>query len=127
MGTDRVGACTGICCQRFPLGGGTHEELLKRLDCLEELEQGEGAKIRDMLIVIAPDQHVPYPTYSCKHWDPSTRLCTNYEDRPIMCSAYPYDGMCKHCGMVMPLGADEHYQTVYPAPMIEPPSAILEP
>ncbi len=29
--------------------------------------------------------------YTCTHWDEDTRLCGVYEQRPAMCSDYPYD------------------------------------
>jgi Fe-S-cluster containining protein len=35
-----------------------------------------------------------YPLYTCRHWDPQTKLCTVYDERPAMCRDYPYDGRC---------------------------------
>lgn len=28
--------------------------------------------------------------YSCRHFDPSTRTCTNYDNRPPVCRKYPW-------------------------------------
>lgn len=38
--------------------------------------------------------------YSCKNWDPKTKLCTIYDDRPAMCRDYPYQQGCNYqaCG-----------------------------
>jgi Fe-S-cluster containining protein len=33
--------------------------------------------------------------YTCRHFD--GRLCTAYNDRPAMCSEYPYDKGCHTC------------------------------
>lgn len=38
------------------------------------------------------------PIYTCKHFDMTTRNCTNYENRPTMCRDYPYDRKCDHKG-----------------------------
>lgn len=96
----------------------THAELLLRLAtaAANNADDPEYDQIRDMLIVIPPDNEFPYVTYSCTHWQRETRLCTIYDQRPRMCSNYPYDSVCRHCGMVFACGADEHYQTRYPLP-----------
>ncbi len=37
--------------------------------------------------------------YTCKYWDETTHLCTNYENRPDMCRNYPAHGLCQFgCG-----------------------------
>lgn len=30
--------------------------------------------------------------YECKHYDPATKQCGNYENRPPICSGYPWYG-----------------------------------
>lgn len=30
--------------------------------------------------------------FSCRHFDPMTRRCTNYENRPLPCHSYPWYG-----------------------------------
>ena len=32
--------------------------------------------------------------YRCRAWDPTTRLCTQYDTRPRTCSEYPYGKAC---------------------------------
>lgn len=39
--------------------------------------------------------------YACRHWNPKTKLCKAYEQRPNMCRGYPsYGGSsaCPYCG-----------------------------
>lgn len=44
-----------------------------------------------------PDKGEAY--FTCRHWDPTTRLCTVYDDRPQMCRDHPR-GACKfRCGI----------------------------
>ena len=44
-------------------------------------------------------------TFTCRHWDENTRLCTVYEERPLMCRAYPYGGACSAgCSYQVPDG-----------------------
>lgn len=65
-------------------------------------------KIADMVIFIRSDKtcknnpgkkadHVLYH-YTCKYFDPKTRNCTNYENRPAMCSTFPTSDVCKYRG-----------------------------
>lgn len=34
------------------------------------------------------------PHFGCALWDPETRLCRRYEQRPKMCSRFPYGRPC---------------------------------
>lgn len=34
--------------------------------------------------------------YACRHWNPETRRCGAYEDRPPMCSTFPYGRPCRY-------------------------------
>jgi Fe-S-cluster containining protein len=74
----------------------------------------DGEYIKDMLIPVSyhdatrlhrlwgfvnwvPDEGEKY--FTCKHWDPETRLCTDYENRPGMCRRYGTTKACRHgCG-----------------------------
>lgn len=104
--TERDSCCTGKCCERFPINGiRTHQEVFRLLD--SDPNYPEYAKIREMLIVIPADEATPYDSYTCKHFDPEAKLCTNYENRPRMCSGYPDNYRCRHCGLVFHRGADE--------------------
>lgn len=50
---------------------------------------------------------VPAGGFTCKRYDAETKLCSQYVDRPRMCSEYPYDGICVWCGFMNPAqGAD---------------------
>ena len=86
-------ACTGECCRRFPLSC--------KLATLVEIVQAypldaENAKILDMVILI--DRTPEYDYFTCKNWDPETKLCRTYETRPRMCREYPYARACEFCG-----------------------------
>lgn len=99
--------CSGHCCRRFYLPY-TPEELQAMVDGTkstghrrEELEQVAG-----MVIPLKPakeyeflvDGVTPVPAdargyyYTCKHHDEATGNCLNYENRPNMCSAFPFYG-----------------------------------
>ena len=43
-------------------------------------------------------EHSPQNLYTCRHWDTDTRLCTQYDNRPWLCRAYPYTQDCQHEG-----------------------------
>jgi Fe-S-cluster containining protein len=34
--------------------------------------------------------------YTCKHFEAATGNCLNYENRPLMCSDFPYSKPCPH-------------------------------
>lgn len=91
------GKCTGKCCQEFVIGNhDSYEEIAKRSN---ERDVGDPNKqIADMLIVTDYYNQEDVPRFTCRYWDPHSRLCTNYEKRPRMCSDYPYRVECPHCG-----------------------------
>lgn len=100
-----VEQCNGMCCARFPLGE-NHEEVMA---LLKSGSVQDGFKILDMITHIPPDDQIPYSTYTCRHWNTDSRRCVVYESRPFMCSDYPYDTMCRHCGAVSKVSAEENY------------------
>lgn len=100
-----VDECTGMCCERFPLGN-NHEEVMT---LLESGSVQDGFIILNMITHIPADDKVSYSTYTCKHWNKDTRKCGIYATRPFMCSDYPYDKACRLCGAVSKVGADENY------------------
>lgn len=68
----------------------------------------EIAKVADMIVFLREDKmclgnprrkidHKLYH-YTCRHFDSKTKNCTNYEDRPDMCRAYPNSRICKYKG-----------------------------
>lgn len=101
--------CSGKCCAVFNYPT-SPDELRKR-------GQGDDVFLADMLIgltadeaeeralrfdVTPPDGYTTrqwaevYPSYTCRHWDEETKLCGVYEERPVMCAAYPYGRKCQH-------------------------------
>ena len=101
--TADTGGCTGACCAAFYVQY-TLQELRTREDVLD------GPFIADMVIPLSPkearerarrfggarDRTFPWKLrghyFACRHWDEESRLCTVYEQRPRMCSGYPYEG-----------------------------------
>lgn len=56
---------------------------------------------RRVLEILYPHPDGDEGLYACKVWDPSTRLCMEYERRPRMCRGYPdygKGGRCEHDG-----------------------------
>jgi len=106
--TSDTGGCTGTCCAAFRI---PHTPAsLKRA-----VRQGrvlDGDQLLDMLIPLTPkearernrqfggDGDNPFPWsdrghhFTCRHWDEDTRLCTIYEERPMMCREFPYGKDC---------------------------------
>ncbi len=63
----------------------------------------DGPRVLDIIVPIGYDDS-RYPTndadgviYTCRVWDPRTRRCTEYDQRPPMCSNYPYGRDCEWC------------------------------
>jgi Fe-S-cluster containining protein len=118
-----VSCCAGKCCAAFPYTT-TPEKLQKRWQNvrrpLTKREAGwerDDLYIADMLIELPHEEVMDlgqefdlwkaidnkpdgsYPMYTCRHWDPSSKLCMAYEKRPRMCAEFPYDKSCEHgCG-----------------------------
>lgn len=92
---SRTNGCSGDCCVKFPLNGLSHKKFLKLSLEPGNFDSAEYFKIISMVVLVSEENEVAH--YSCNHFDPINKLCTNYSDRPLMCSAYPYDGLCKHC------------------------------
>lgn len=114
--TVPTSSCDGACCVAFPLHArhGTFEAGAVR----------EGAYIADMIRPIGYDEarerfaahgfampdhpmwgreETQDRLYTCRHWDPETHRCDDYENRPGMCSAYPYGAECLFgCGYQVP-------------------------
>ena len=54
-----------------------------------------------MVIYLRPKENGKGHWYTCKHYDKVSGNCTDYENRPKMCSDYPYGGKCKYKGCTM--------------------------
>lgn len=97
--------CTGHCCRAFTLPY-PYDVMQARAS---EIQDGEF--IADM---IRPLDHGPEwdPTrpghwYTCRHLDTETGDCRAYEQRPWMCSEYPYGRQCEHPGCTWTNAATE--------------------
>jgi Fe-S-cluster containining protein len=105
-------ACNGSCCAVFYLPV-TPDEMTPQW-ASHIAPEGDGSYIRRMAIPLSKDVAAQRAVdfgltadwgkveeghaYTCRHWDTRTRLCREYEDRPLMCSAFPYGDKCQHCG-----------------------------
>lgn len=87
--------CTGQCCAGFSLGGMTREALREKV---EAGEVQDGAYILDMVIPL-PLGEDGVPRFTCRWFDGVD--CARYEDRPRMCSRYPYGGECSYEGCTL--------------------------
>lgn len=92
--------CTGHCCSIFTLPESPQE--VKSEEFGDKVVDGD--VISDMLIPLT--DYEPFNSegqikyfYTCKHFD--GKNCTNYENRPLMCSDYPYGGNCAQLGCTL--------------------------
>jgi Fe-S-cluster containining protein len=107
--------CSGACCAAFPLSPSNNagfppmtararlwidQGIVDGLDILAMVLPVDHEQARDRIVAVTGDEggHVnPEREYfRCVHWDETTRLCTNYEDRPEMCRAFPYGKQCEY-------------------------------
>jgi Fe-S-cluster containining protein len=107
--------CSGACCAAFPLSSPL-ADLVSGLRIVEDGEQiaamcrvieiGEAeARLAAAGSGCTVDPERQY--HACKHWDPATKLCGIYEQRPDMCRRFPYGGTCQHCGWSGGVSADQ--------------------
>jgi len=96
-----VSKCNGDCCRRFLLADGkTPVPLLKEVFDRHPLKPPCVDRVFDMIIPIPsrPDDDPTLQYFTCKYLDAFTGKCTDYDNRPQMCRAYPYGRKCEHCG-----------------------------
>jgi len=86
------GGCTGKCCEDFCIANSRFEDIEK---WTVQYPLSEIADVMTMLIVIGHRED--HDRYTCRYWNPRTRLCTIYNTRPDMCRQYPYDTTCEYC------------------------------
>lgn len=82
--------CTGHCCKDFPLPV-SKEQLLA-----EPARWRDGAQIGEMIIFLRESTYTSGTKqyrYTCKHLT-AQGDCAIYNNRPWMCSAYPYGEAC---------------------------------
>lgn len=104
--------CTGHCCKSFWLPTSPIElaHQAKRAKLRKsKFDQDDCLKIADMVIYQRPHEKGGH-RYTCKHFDAISGNCTNYENRPKMCSEYPYGSKCKFklCTMVQTDEGQKH-------------------
>lgn len=83
--------CTGHCCELVGIPV-SPSELQTERD-----RYRDGDKLADMLSFKGRGEYGdgrPRYFYVCRHFDRVARRCTDYENRPRMCSEYPYGNPC---------------------------------
>lgn len=100
--------CTGHCCRTFFIASDLTEKLMAGEGDLQDGEQ-----IRDMLLPTGKETPSDDGEcwWTCRHFDGDR--CTIYEDRPKMCSGYPYGAACTFEGCT--LSGDEEKECGRPA------------
>lgn len=105
--------CKGLCCAAFYIQNPRFFEDPKRFT--------DGEKVAGMLVAITMED-LPVSTrrqlptlqaathatiHTCNRWDPMTKRCTKYEDRPALCRDFPYRDPChvKGCRVGHPVRA----------------------
>jgi Fe-S-cluster containining protein len=97
--------CTGRCCQEIRLGW-SPEEILLAADAATRGDAyyvwhndayvaiGDSIKLHEMLTPVGQEADGKW-LYHCRHLLPSGD-CDDYENRPWMCSAFPYGQKCPY-------------------------------
>ena len=83
--------CTGHCCRSFPLSC-SFEDL-----STDPSRFADGEYILDMIIPTGEHYDGPVnagPLYTCRHLDPSSGDCREYDHRPALCREHPYKSPC---------------------------------
>lgn len=77
--------CTGHCCRHFTLSSPIEHirSWVDHPDAAPDMRE-ECRKIADMVVAL-PDEGDDVPRFTCRHYDPETRDCVNYDDRPDLC------------------------------------------
>lgn len=98
--------CTGHCCRRFTIPASLEE--IKRRRNAEVCPPDErwiidGDKLADMLVPLETETREDGTLahwFTCRHLLPSGD-CGDYENRPEMCSGYPYGKACNFDGCTL--------------------------
>jgi Fe-S-cluster containining protein len=92
--------CTGHCCKRFWLSSHP-SKLLREARAHYESAKPNWAYVRECLRIFRMVRPLGGGFYRCVHHDAKTGNCMNYENRPWMCSAYPYGRECQIDGCTL--------------------------
>lgn len=109
--------CGGGCCAVFwlprEIGPGTVDgEFIAdmRIELTEEQARERWAKFIGTEPRASLTGNEQRTTYTCRHWDEETRLCTVYDQRPNVCRDYPYGNPCSHgCSYQVPVDVATRY------------------
>lgn len=91
--------CPGACCALISLSG-SYESLLEGARLGKLLD---AARIIELMVPVDVSDQTAFSDrsdgvlYECRAFDRGTMRCTEYEKRPHLCSAYPYDRACEWC------------------------------
>lgn len=105
--------CTGHCCKRFflPVSPERMEEEKESIAAGNASVWQDGETIVDMVIFLEKDSYRENSYwYTCRHFDTVSGNCKNYENRPRMCSQYPYGGGCRYEGCTMRNNCEIEYK-----------------
>lgn len=109
MSIPKTNECTGECCTSFTLTYGYKKrwrfnEDNKVMASIAEMLVWTGRRLKssDIVNMTGETGYKNQAEYTCKHHDGATGLCIIYEERPAMCSEFPYSGLCGVCGMIGP-------------------------
>lgn len=101
----RENGCTGGCCKEFWLPFSPEE--LREKARRGDPANGSTMELKRLAEVVIPldlavhgvevegGKATRWP-YTCRVWDPETRLCREYDRRPIVCRRHP---VSKKCGL----------------------------
>lgn len=97
--TDRhVPECDGRCCALIYMSGGFVDSYQRDdADCSKE-----NLQVKAMLIPLGPVPVTMQETagwaFECTNYNENANQCCDFENRPRMCSAFPYGTkVCEHC------------------------------
>lgn len=95
-----MAGCARTCCENFylPL---TLEEIKEsvRKGNVANGDKDEYSKLLDMLISTGRISKI----FNCKYFNKETRLCVNYENRPVVCKQHPTSKPCSKEGCTEPM------------------------
>lgn len=101
-----TGPCGGNCCRAFTI---SVPDGFAWIDAVRQDPDAskENRTIADMLVPLGTYRTHPLngkfydrpnQIWTCRHFDPETRLCRSYDDRPEMCRTYPSRWSDNLCG-----------------------------
>lgn len=95
---EPIVACPGYCCSDLKIRFGDGYLSLEKLKELaaDPVETVAQFYLHRMLVPVATDVD-GIDHFDCNFFDPETRRCTNYAERPRMCRNFPSERACSIC------------------------------